>query len=280
MATGDSAGAAARLAAAVGLHRRPVIVAIPFSDARSTGSTTPRLGQTARRPRPSLLASRPSRRPASCGCWLLRGRSVGFLGDGVNDALALHQADVGLSVDTAADVARAAADVVLLEKSLDVVADGIAQGRRIFANTIKYVLMGTSSNFGNILSAGAASALLSFLPLLASQLLLNNLLYDTGQLTIPTDRVDEAQLARPGHWDLGTIRRFMFCFGTLSSLFDFITFGLLARPVPRRSASCSDRAGSSNRSPPRPPSYSSSGPARCPSFAAGRAGRSRSARSP
>ena len=113
---------------------------------------------------------------------------------------------------------------------MDVVADGIAQGRRIFANTIKYVLMGTSSNFGNILSAGAASALLSFLPLLPSQLLLNNLLYDTGQLTIPTDHVDEAQLARPGHWNLGTIRRFMFCFGPLSSLFDFITFGVLLGP--------------------------------------------------
>src|SRR6185437_8201749 len=114
------------------------------------------------------------------------GRAVGFLGDGVNDALALHKADIGISVDTGADVAKDAADVVLLEKSLDVLADGVAEGRRIFANTIKYVLMGTSSNFGNMFSAAAASAVLPFLPMLPAQILLNNLLYDAGQLTIPT----------------------------------------------------------------------------------------------
>jgi Mg2+-importing ATPase len=160
-------------------------------------------------------------------CLSAAGHSVGFLGDGVNDALALHQADVGLSVDTAADVAREAADIVLLQKSLDVVAAGVAEGRRIFANTVKYALMGTSSNFGNIISAGAASTLLPFLPLLPSQLLLNNLLYDSGQLTIPTDNVDEGQLARPGQWDVRLIRRFLLVFGPLSSLFDFLTFGLL-----------------------------------------------------
>jgi Mg2+-importing ATPase len=156
-----------------------------------------------------------------------RGRSVGFLGDGVNDALALHAADVGVSVDTATDVAKDAADVVLLEKDLGVLADGVGEGRRIFANTIKYVLMGTSSNFGNMFSAAAASAVLPFLPMLAGQILLNNLLYDTSQLAIPTDRVDPEQLRAPSHWDLRMIRRFMLFFGPISSLFDFLTFGVM-----------------------------------------------------
>jgi P-type Mg2+ transporter len=116
----------------------------------------------------------------------LAGRDVGFLGDGANDALALHEADVGISVDSAVDVAKDAADVVLLEKDLGVLADGVVEGRRTFANTIKYVLMGTSSNFGNMFSAAGASTFLSFLPMLPSQILLNNLLYDAGELTIPT----------------------------------------------------------------------------------------------
>ncbi len=155
------------------------------------------------------------------------GRSIGFLGDGVNDALALHSADVGISVDTATDVAKDAADVVLLEKDLGVLASGVAEGRRIFANTIKYVLMGTSSNFGNMFSAAAASAVLPFLPMLPSQILLNNLLYDTSQLAIPTDRVDPEQLHAPSHWNIAFIRRFMLTFGPISSLFDFLTFGLM-----------------------------------------------------
>jgi P-type Mg2+ transporter len=155
------------------------------------------------------------------------GRSVGFLGDGVNDALALHAADFGISVDTATDVAKDAADVILLEKDLGVLATGVAEGRRIFANTIKYVFMGTSSNFGNMFSAAAASAILPFLPMLPSQILLNNLLYDTSQLAIPTDRVDEEQLDSPSHWNIGFIRQFMLMFGPISSLFDFLTFGLM-----------------------------------------------------
>lgn len=155
------------------------------------------------------------------------GHAVAFLGDGVNDALALHAADVAISVDTAADVAKDAADVILLDKGLDVLADGIHGGRRIFANTIKYVMMGTSSNFGNMFSAAGASAVLDFLPMLPGQILLNNLLYDASQLTIPTDRVDEAQLRRPSHWDIGFIRRFMLFFGPISSVFDFLTFAVL-----------------------------------------------------
>ena len=152
------------------------------------------------------------------------GDDVGFLGDGVNDAIALHDADIGISVNTGVEVAKDAADVVLLTKDLDILADGVAEGRRVFANTIKYVLMGTSSNFGNMFSAAGASLFLSFLPMLPTQILLNNLLYDVSELTIPTDNVDEELLARPSQWDIGMIRRFMAVFGPISSIYDFLTF--------------------------------------------------------
>jgi Mg2+-importing ATPase len=155
------------------------------------------------------------------------GTDVGFLGDGVNDAVALHEADVGISVDSGADVAKDAADIVLLKKDLNVLATGVMEGRRIFANTIKYILMGTSSNFGNMFSAAGASLFLKFLPMLPTQILLNNLLYDLSQTSIPTDRVDEEQLHRPAHWDTAFIRRFMAFFGPISSVYDYITFGIM-----------------------------------------------------
>jgi len=155
------------------------------------------------------------------------GVDVGFLGDGVNDAVALHDADVGISVESATDVAKDAADIVLVTKDLGILADGVAEGRRIFANTIKYLVMGTSSNFGNMLSTAGGSLVLPFLPLLPSQVLLGNLLYDASEMTIPTDNVDEEQLRRPSHWDMGLIRRFMIVFGPLSSLFDFSIFAVM-----------------------------------------------------
>jgi Mg2+-importing ATPase len=154
------------------------------------GSTTARWQPRSGTP-PCSPGSAPTRNPGSSSSPARRtGADVAFLGDGVNDAVALHAADVGISLEAATDVAKDAADIVLLDKDLGVLADGVTEGRRIFANTLKYVLMATSSNFGNIFSAASASLFLSFLPLLPSQILLNNLLYDTGQLAIPTDRVD------------------------------------------------------------------------------------------
>jgi len=155
------------------------------------------------------------------------GHVVGFGGDGVNDAPALYEADVGISVDTAVDVAKEAADIVLLEKDLLVMAAGINEGRKIFGNTMKYILMGTSSNFGNMFSAAAASVFLPFLPMLPMQILFMNLLYDVANMTLPTDNVDEEYVKSPKHWDIGFVRKYTLFFGPFSSLYDFLTYGIM-----------------------------------------------------
>jgi Mg2+-importing ATPase len=156
-----------------------------------------------------------------------RGHIVGFLGDGINDAPALHTADVGLSVDSAVDIAKDSADVILLEKNLMVITDAVREGRAVFANILKYVRMGASSNFGNMFSVIGASAWLPFVPMAPIQILTNNLLYDFSQLPIPTDRVDEQQLATPKPWSLTALRRYIMIIGPLSSIFDYTTFALL-----------------------------------------------------
>ncbi len=157
---------------------------------------------------------------------LLRGNGhvVGFMGDGINDAPALHAADIGISVDTAVDIAKESADLILLEKDLMVLEGGVIEGRKVFANIIKYIRMGASSNFGNMFSVLGASAFLPFIPMAPIQILTNNMLYDFSQVPIPTDAVDEEQVALPRPWNIGEIKRFILCIGPISSIFDYSTF--------------------------------------------------------
>jgi Mg2+-importing ATPase len=155
------------------------------------------------------------------------GNVVGYMGDGINDASALHAADIGISVDTAADVAKDAADIVLLEKDLGVLIEGVKEGRTTFANTLKYVFMATSANFGNMFSMAGVSLFIPFLPLLPKQILLTNLMTDFPEMTIATDRVDNEMIDYPRRWDIKAIRKFMITFGLVGSLFDYLTFGLL-----------------------------------------------------
>jgi len=156
-----------------------------------------------------------------------QGHTVGYLGDGINDAPSLHASDVGISVDTAVDIAREAADLILLRQDLNVLCHGVNEGRRTYTNIMKYIMMGTSSNFGNMFSMAAATLFLPFLPLLPAQVLLNNLLYDLSEFPIPMDNVDSATLQKPQHWDIRFIRNFMWTAGPVSSLFDFMTFGVM-----------------------------------------------------
>ncbi|MEO6284099.1 MAG: magnesium-translocating P-type ATPase [Dyadobacter sp.] len=155
------------------------------------------------------------------------GKVVGYMGDGINDASALHAADVGISVNSAVDVAKEAADIVLLDQDLNVLIEGIKEGRRTFANTQKYIFMATSANFGNMFSMAGASLFLSFLPLLPKQILLTNLITDFPAMTIASDTVDEEWIKKPRKWDIAFIKRFMIVFGILSSVFDYLTFGVL-----------------------------------------------------
>jgi len=156
-----------------------------------------------------------------------RNHVVGFLGDGINDAPALHTADVGISVANGVDVAKDAADILLRERTLAVLHSGIIEGRKAFANVMKYLLMGTSSNFGNMFSMAGAILFLPFLPMLPLQIVLNNFLYDLAQVTIPTDNVDPSFVRTPQRWDIRVIRNFMLGIGPISSLYDFLTFAIL-----------------------------------------------------
>jgi len=156
-----------------------------------------------------------------------RGRVVGYMGDGINDAPSLHSADIGISVDSAVDVAKGSAEMILMEQDLNVLYEGVIEGRRTYGNIMKYIAMGTSSNFGNMFSMAGATLFLPFLPMLPVQILLNNLLYDVSEIPIPLDSVDEEYLTHPRHWNMKFIQNFMLAIGPVSSLFDFLTFYIM-----------------------------------------------------
>jgi P-type Mg2+ transporter len=221
MITGDSARIAEQVAHHVGISA-PVVL---------TGDALQTIGDDAlpaQAARTNVFAEiEPGQKERIIRALQRRGHVVGYMGDGINDAPALHTADVSISVQQGADAAKAAADIVLLEQDLGVLEDGVRDGRRTFANTLKYVFMATSANFGNMFSMAGASLFLPFLPLLPKQILLTNLLTDLPELTIATDRVDSDWVEQPRRWDVGFIRRFMVVFGVLSSVFDYMTFGVL-----------------------------------------------------
>ena len=219
--TGDNRYVAAHLAQAVGLR----------ADRIMTGEQLARMTRNALfglAPHTDLFVEiDPNQKERIVEALRMRGHVVGYLGDGINDAPALHAADIGISVDSAVDVAREAADMILLKQDLGVLLRGVDDGRRTFANTMKYISITTSANFGNMFSMAFASMFLPFLPLLAKQILLNNLLSSMPSLAIAGDNVDAEQISAPRRWDIGFVRRFMISFGLISSVFDFLTFGFL-----------------------------------------------------
>ncbi len=219
--TGDNALVAAAVARQIGLAEAEVLSGRALKD-MSDGALLHRVMEV------DVFAEvEPNQKERIIVALRKAGNVVGYMGDGINDASALHAADVGVSVEGAVDVAKEVADIVLLEKDLDVLLEGIREGRVTFANTLKYVLVATSANFGNMFSMAGASLLLPFLPLLPKQILLTNLLTDLPAMTISGDGVDREMLDRPRRWDIGFIRRFMLTFGILSSVFDYLTFGVL-----------------------------------------------------
>lgn len=221
--TGDSVGVTQTVCAALGLPHDSILTGADL-DKLSDEALAARLAYTN-----IFCRVSPQQKLRILAALRRQDHVVGYLGDGINDAPSLHEADVGLSVEGAVDVAREAASIILLRKDLAILTRAVLEGRRTFANVFKYVLMGTSSNFGNMFSMAGGSLLLPFLPLLPTQILLNNFLYDLSETAIPLDRVDADLLMRPRHWNISQVRRFMLIFGPLSSLFDFLTFYVLLR---------------------------------------------------
>ena len=219
--TGDAERVARAVCAQAGIAIRDVLTGADIEH-----MTDPALAERALRTDVFARVT-PMQKRRIIGALASRGKVVGYLGDGINDAPSLRAADVGISVAGAVDVAREAADIVLTERDLRVLHAGIVEGRRALGNVMKYLLMETSSNFGNMLSMAAAAVLLPFLPMLPVQVLLNNFLYDVAQLTIPTDRVDAEFLREPRRWQVDAVRRFMLRIGPISSVFDLVTFGAL-----------------------------------------------------
>jgi len=219
--TGDNRLVAATVSEQMGLVNRKIITG-PDIRQMSDGALLHQVGNT------DIFAEiEPNQKERIILALRKAGNVVGYMGDGINDATALHAADVGISVDSAVDVAKEAADIVLLEKDLGVLVEGVREGRTTFANTLKYVFMATSANFGNMFSMAGVSLFLPFLPLLPKQILLTNLMTDFPEMTIATDRVDNEMIDHPRRWDIKIIRRFMITFGLISSVFDYLTFGVL-----------------------------------------------------
>jgi Mg2+-importing ATPase len=219
--TGDNALVTRKICKDVGLDEKEVITGDKLLDLDEA-----QLGELAEKNNVFAHLS-PSQKENIITALQKRGHVVGYMGDGINDALSMRAADVGISVDTAVDVAKESADIILLEKSLLVLEDGIIEGRKVFGNIIKYIRMGASSNFGNMFSVVGGSYFLPFLPMAPIQILLNNLLYDASQVGIPTDHVDEEYLKTPRKWNIQNIRRFMVFIGPMSSIFDYATFFLM-----------------------------------------------------